>query len=65
MELQFKMANDEQIKEHLSNKLIFSQEEISKNRSQISYMEDTLAERMRENEELRMYLKDFKSQREK
>ena len=59
------MANDEQIKEHLSNKLIFSQEEISKNRSQISYMEDTLAERMRENEELRMYLKDFKSQREK
>lgn len=63
--LHFKLANDEQIKDHLSSKLMMAQEEISKNRAAMSNLENTLSQRMMEIHNLTAELNEVKKEGDK
>lgn len=63
--LHFKLANDEQIKEHLSAKLLISQTELEEHKLTISKMEEVLSDKTRELDRKNMELNGISLERDK
>jgi hypothetical protein len=59
------LANDEQIKDYLSSKLLQANQEIEQNRNVISNMQAALSERMKELEQKDYELKAARSEADK
>ena len=63
--LHFRLANDEQVKEHLSGKLLSANSELEEQKHLISRMESTLSERMRELERKNLDFSALMAEKEK